>query len=96
MHKDKMEKAYPYNPEDAFVKKGWIPTDKGLWRKVKSTEAYVTIYPENVDDDAPLYEFSIYDPRGISWKNSRKVLKEMEDLLPIGDSPEPVSSFPHA
>ena len=67
----------------AFIKRGWVPTEKGLWRKVNSTEAYVNIYPNAAEDGETLYEFSIVDPKGINWKKSRKLLKELDDLLPV-------------
>jgi len=65
----------------SFLNKGWIITEKGLWRQVDSTEAYVNIYPNTTGEGETLYEFSITDPKGISWQNSRKLLEELEDLL---------------
>lgn len=65
----------------AFLKKGWIVTEKGLWRRVDSTEAFVNIYPDATGDGETLYEFTITDPKGIRWHTSRELLKELEDLL---------------
>lgn len=67
----------------AFLKRGWVPTERGLWRRVNTTEAYVNIYPNIAEDGETVYEFSIVDQKGISWQKSRKLLKEMEDLLPV-------------
>lgn len=74
----------------AFLRKGWVPTEKGLWRRVNSTEAYVNIYPNGTGEGETIYEFSIMDPKGIDWQSSRKLFEELEDLLPVEASVETV------